>query len=80
MLTEKFVGYTVRKKNNDYLRFDPDTSYELPERQNTEIPLMLYVHIPFCLLTLKVCDKMYLYVNLEAIHIESRENKCSIKI
>lgn len=48
MLIEKFVGFTARKKNENYLRFDPHASYELPIRTNMQTPLMLYVHIPFC--------------------------------
>lgn len=48
MLTEKIVGYVARKKNEDYLRFDPNAKFELPVRTNVETPLMLYVHIPFC--------------------------------
>lgn len=30
MLTEKFVGFAVRKKLDQYLRFDPHTAGELP--------------------------------------------------
>lgn len=48
MLIEKFVGYVVRKKNDSYLRFDPNASCELPLLKDTNKPLMMYVHIPFC--------------------------------
>lgn len=48
MLVEKFVGYVVRKKNEQYLHFDPNASRELPRMKNGSKPLMLYLHVPFC--------------------------------
>lgn len=48
MLVEKFVGYVVRKKNEQYLRFDPNAPCELPDMKENSKPLMLYLHIPFC--------------------------------
>lgn len=48
MLIERFVGYMVRKKNDSYLRFDPNASCELPPIKDKNKPRMLYVHIPFC--------------------------------
>lgn len=37
----------ARKKNAQYLTFAPDVSFTLPQR-NKDIPLLLYLHIPFC--------------------------------
>ncbi|MBA4391750.1 MAG: coproporphyrinogen III oxidase [Syntrophus sp. (in: bacteria)] len=48
MFIERFIGYTARKKNEDYLKFSPGTSYELPLKKTAKAPLLLYVHIPFC--------------------------------
>ena len=48
MLIENFVGYIIRRKNNSYLRFDPNTKCTLPALKDKTKPLMMYMHIPFC--------------------------------
>ena len=48
MLIEKFIGYMARKKNENYLNFLPGVSYSLPDRRTDDIPLLLYIHVPFC--------------------------------
>jgi coproporphyrinogen III oxidase-like Fe-S oxidoreductase len=48
LLIERFIGYTARKKNEDYLKFSPGVSYELPLCKAAKAPLLLYVHVPFC--------------------------------
>lgn len=48
MLIERFIGYTARKKNEDYLNFSAGASYALPLSKAARDPLLLYVHIPFC--------------------------------
>ncbi|MHB8108657.1 MAG: radical SAM protein, partial [Syntrophorhabdaceae bacterium] len=47
MLIEKFVCNIARKKNADYLRFEPGQSYDVPRIQDA-IPRLLYLHVPFC--------------------------------
>ncbi|MEN6616334.1 MAG: coproporphyrinogen III oxidase family protein [Syntrophorhabdus sp.] len=47
MLIEKFVCNVARKKNADYLRFEPGQSYDVPRISDT-IPRLLYLHVPFC--------------------------------
>ena len=48
MLAERFVGYLVREKTRDFIHFDASASCKLPRNKNTQAPLMLYIHIPFC--------------------------------
>ncbi len=48
MLIEKIISSAARRKNEKYLQFTPGTSYSLPERKNENIPLLLYLHVPFC--------------------------------
>ena len=38
----------MRKKNDRYLRFRPGVSHELPQKRMSDIPLLLYLHVPFC--------------------------------
>ena len=44
---EKFITYTVRKKNAECLRFFPTPSLSLPRRTESG-PIGLYMHVPFC--------------------------------
>ncbi|MBP2654655.1 MAG: coproporphyrinogen oxidase [Firmicutes bacterium] len=48
MLIERLVGYVVSKKIKNYLYFEPNALCNLPQRKNSQSPLMLYIHIPFC--------------------------------
>jgi len=45
---ENFIAFVVRKKNGDYLRFDPQADCRLPDSCDKTGALMMYVHIPFC--------------------------------
>ncbi len=47
MLIENFITYYSRKKNSSYLRFSPSATLSIPP-QKKDIPLLIYVHIPFC--------------------------------
>jgi menaquinone C8-methyltransferase len=47
MLIERFITSYVRKKNAEYMRFAPSEDLSIPERR-AGVPLMLYVHVPFC--------------------------------
>ena len=42
------MGFVAGKKNDGYLRFDPQTTCILPEIRDNSKPLMMYIHIPFC--------------------------------
>ena len=48
MLIEKIISSVARRKNEQYLQFSPGVSYALPERKTGDIPLLLYLHVPFC--------------------------------
>ena len=48
MLIERFIGHMARKKNENYLKFSPHASYALPGKGANEVPLLMYVHVPFC--------------------------------
>jgi menaquinone C8-methyltransferase len=48
MLIENIISSVTRKKNEKYLRFSPGTSYALPAKKADNIPLLLYLHVPFC--------------------------------
>lgn len=48
MLIEKIISSAARRKNEKYLQFTPGTSYSLPDRKNESVPLLLYLHVPFC--------------------------------
>lgn len=48
MLIEKLVSCVTSKKYDEYLRFDADASYVLPQKKSTQSSLMLYMHVPFC--------------------------------
>jgi len=47
MLIEKLITSIARKKNADYLQFNPSASLALPSTHDN-IPRLLYVHVPFC--------------------------------
>ena len=47
MLIEKLITSIARKKNSDYLQFNPSASLALPATHDN-IPRLLYVHVPFC--------------------------------
>lgn len=48
-LIDSFVSYVMSKKNNGYLRFDPNASCSLPKSRNeSQRAVMMYMHIPFC--------------------------------
>jgi coproporphyrinogen III oxidase-like Fe-S oxidoreductase len=48
MLIENIISSVARKKNEQYLKFSPGVSYALPARKTNNIPLLLYLHVPFC--------------------------------
>jgi menaquinone C8-methyltransferase len=48
MLIENLIGYMTRKKNGQYLKFSPGASYSLPVKKAATVPLLLYLHVPFC--------------------------------
>ena len=48
MLIENIISSVARKKNEEYLTFSPGVSYALPARKADAIPLLLYLHVPFC--------------------------------
>jgi len=48
MLIEKIISSAAGRKNKKYLQFTPGTAYSLPERKNESVPLLLYLHVPFC--------------------------------
>ena len=47
MIIEKLICHVARRKNADYLRFEPGASYEVPKPPGN-IPRLLYLHVPFC--------------------------------
>jgi len=47
MLIERLITSIARKKNADYLQFNPSASLALPSTHDN-IPRLLYVHVPFC--------------------------------
>lgn len=47
MLIESFITSVARKKNASYLQFDPTPSPTVP-RKTTDLPRLLYAHVPFC--------------------------------
>jgi coproporphyrinogen III oxidase-like Fe-S oxidoreductase len=47
MLIEKLITSIARRKNADYLRFNPSASLALPATRD-DMPRLLYMHIPFC--------------------------------
>ena len=48
MLIEKIISTVARRKNEQYLQFSPGASYSLPAKKNDNVPLLLYLHVPFC--------------------------------
>lgn len=47
MLIERFITSYVRKKNAEYMRFAPSENLSVPAGPGG-VPLMLYMHVPFC--------------------------------
>jgi coproporphyrinogen III oxidase-like Fe-S oxidoreductase len=44
---EKIIMYAARKKNASCLQFSPSSSLSVP-RSTDNIPILLYLHVPFC--------------------------------
>lgn len=47
LLAEKIITHVARKKNERCLRFSPSASLSVP-RRTSDVPTLLYMHIPFC--------------------------------
>ncbi|MBN2468231.1 MAG: coproporphyrinogen III oxidase family protein [Deltaproteobacteria bacterium] len=47
MIIENFITAYARRKNADYLRFSSSPPLAIPS-PNGKVPMLLYVHIPFC--------------------------------